>query len=276
MKTKTNIREVNEWLEILLDLKRKAVGIRFLFTKDDYEKSDAPIKDGTIPYCTAVRNASNDKSVKLSLENFACLSAARALGLMENDAGSLSGKRHSEMGVYENTLVSRNIAKDMVYCKHSVYGVEVRPLEEYDKHNPDIILIITNPYNAMRIIQANAYSQGQLKTIKMAGMQAVCQECTSYVYETNKINISMLCSGTRCVSQWGKDELGLGIPVQQIDNIIYGLINTLNPMEKNEDKKRIEEKLVNAGKSLGFDIEYNRNYYTGVFISKKNAKNNKI
>ncbi len=102
----------------------------------------------------------------------------------------------------------------------------------------------------------------------MAGMQAICQECTSYVFERNEINLSMLCSGTRCVSQWSKDELGVGIPFQQIDDVIYGLMQTMNPMENNEDKKIIQAKLESSGKKLDFEIEYNKNYYTGVFLSK--------
>ena len=272
MKTRIKAGEAGEWLEILLDLNRKAVGVRFLFDKNDYEKSRAADRKGTIPYCTAVRNASEGKSIKLHIGNFACLAAARALGLLENDINSSSGKRHSDMGVYENTLVSRNIAKDMVYCGHSVYGVEIMPLSEYDEYNPDIIILITSPYNAMRVVQAHAYSKGQLKNIKMAGMQAVCQECTSYVYERNEINLSMLCSGTRCVAQWSKDELGIGIPFQQIGDIIYGLIETVNPMENNNDKKLIQEKLESAGKDLGFEIKYNKNYYTGVFVSTDTKK----
>ncbi|MBP9478792.1 MAG: DUF169 domain-containing protein [Sebaldella sp.] len=268
MKTKIDPIESNEWLEILLELKRKAVGIRFLFNKEDYEISDALSRVGTIPYCTAVRNATKGSSLKLNLNNFACLSAARALGLIETDADSLSGKRHSDMGVYENILVSRNIAKDMVYCKHSVYGVEIRPLGDFREYKPDIVILITSPYNSMRIVQAHAYTKGQLKNIKMAGMQAICQECTSYVFERNEINLSMLCSGTRCVSQWSKDELGVGIPFQQIDDVIYGLMQTMNPMENNEDKKIIQAKLESSGKKLDFEIEYNKNYYTGVFLSK--------
>ena len=272
MKTRVKACEADEWLKILLELKRKAVGIRFLFDKNDYENSSAAERNGTVPYCTAVRNASEGKSVKLHLGNFACLAAARGLGLMENDEVSRSGKRHSDMGVYENVLVSRNIAKDMVYCGHSVYGTEISPLEDYKEYSPDIIILVTNPYNAMRVVQAHAYTKGQLKNIKMAGMQAVCQECTSYVYERNEINLSMLCSGTRCVAQWGKDELGIGIPFQQIDDIIYGLIQTVNPMENNNDKKLIREKLESAGKDLGFEIKYNKNYYTGVFVSSNSKK----
>ena len=106
----------------------------------------------------------------------------------------------------------------------------------------------------------------------MAGMQAVCQECTSYVYERNEINLSMLCSGTRCVAQWSKEEMGVGIPFQQINDIIYGLVQTVNPMENNHDKKLIQEKLKSAGKDLEFEIEYNKNYYTGVFVSSNSKK----
>ena len=124
----------------------------------------------------------------------------------------------------------------------------------------------------MRIVQAHAYTKGQLKNIKMAGMQAVCQECTSYVYERNEINLSMLCSGTRCVAQWSKEEMGVGIPFQQINDIIYGLVQTVNPMENNNDKKLIQEKLKSAGKDLEFEIEYNKNYYTGVFVSSNSKK----
>ena len=44
-------------------------------------------------------------------------------------------------------------------------------------------------------------------------MQALCEECTTRPFESNEVNISMLCSGTRCVAQWQKDELRIGIPL---------------------------------------------------------------
>ena len=38
--------------------------------------------------------------------------------------------------------------------------------------------------------------------------------------------------------------------------------------KNNEDKKIIQAKLESSGKKLDFEIEYNKNYYTGVFLSK--------
>ena len=66
--------------------------------------------------------------------------------------------------------------------------------------------------------------------------------------------------------------MGIGIPFQQINDIIYGLVQTVNPMENNNDKKLIQEKLKSAGKNLESEIEYNKNYYTGVFVSSNSKK----
>ena len=41
MRTRIKAGESNEWLEILLELKRKAVGVRFLFDRNDFEISSS-------------------------------------------------------------------------------------------------------------------------------------------------------------------------------------------------------------------------------------------
>lgn len=261
-------------LESLLDLDRKVVGIKFIFDKEEYEERKESTINNMMVYCTLVRNASQGKSYKVNLENFACLSAARALGLMPSTNDNISGVRHSKMGVYKDLCVSRSVAKDMVYCKHEVYGVCIKPLEEYEE-DPDVVIIVTNPYNAMRIIQGNAYYNGQTKEIKMAGMQAICQECTSYPYETNDLNISMMCSGTRLVAQWDKSELGIGIPFNKFSTIVDGIKSTVNPMEKNQDKKRIEDRLKTNDLENEITIQYNTNYYRGGYTGIKGQNKRK-
>lgn len=255
----------------LIDLKRKVVGIKFLFDEEEYSEFDADTTNKMMPYCTMVRNATQGEGVKANIHNFACLSAARALGLMEINNDVISGRVHNKMGIYTDLTVSRSIAKDMVYCKHKVYGIGIKPLEDYTV-NPDIILVITNPLNAMRIIQGNAYNNGQSKHIKVAGMQAVCQECTSYPYEINDINISMMCSGTRHVAQWNDDELAIGIPFNKFKSIVDGIKNTVNPMERNSRKKNIEKNLVDNKLESLINIEYNKNYYTGIYTGIKVKK----
>ena len=75
----------------------------------------------------------------------------------------------------------------------------------------------------MRITKGHAYHNGPIKNVQFSGMQAICEECTTLPFENNEVNISMLCSGTRCVTQWKKDELGIGIPFNKLPLIVDGL-----------------------------------------------------
>lgn len=247
----------------LLGLERKVVGIKFLFDEDEYNEFDAE-PSSMMTYCTMVRNATKGRGAKGDINSFACLSAARALGLLKPNNDVISGRAHRKMKVYRDLTVSRSIARDMVYCEHQIYGVGIKPLEDYTSE-PDIVIVIASPLNAMRIIQGNAYNNGQLKNIKMAGMQAICQECTSYPFETNEINVSLMCSGTRHVAQWGEDEMAIGIPYNKFKSVVDGIKNTVNPMERNSRKKKIEKKLADNNLESLINIEYNKNYYTGVY-----------
>ena len=269
-------REKVLWLDSLLELKRQVVGVRFLSTREDFDNSPFPLSK-PVTYCTAIRNGTRGKASKLDMGNIACQAAARALGMVDADDYVLSGRRHADMGLYRDVDVSRSIAEGITLCERRVTGVEIAPLEDYTHQDPDIIIIIANPYTSMRISQGNAYHHGHLMEVKISGMQGVCQECTSYPYEKGELNISMLCSGTRCVSQWEKDELGLGLPYHLLDDLISGLQNTLNPMENNEDKKRIEAKLKENHLVLETPIAYNSNYYRGGYgtLEQLEMKKNK-
>lgn len=258
--------------ESLLDLERKPVGIKFLLTESDYENSTSLDYKSGMPYCTAVRNASNGSNYKMNHENSSCIAASRALGFTKVSEESISGSRHAKLGVYKDLCISRSVAKDMVYCEHSCKGIEIKPLEDYVEDNPDVVIIVTSPFNTMRVIQSYAYNFGQLKNIKMVGMCAICQECTSYPYETNSMNISMLCSGTRCVGQWTENELGIGFPYHYFESIVIGLIKTINPMENNKNKKRILEKLASNNLNDLIEIKFNNNYYKGAYGTPKQKK----
>jgi uncharacterized protein (DUF169 family) len=272
------------WLDVLLELNHAPVGIRFLYDEDEYAACPTPELSVPLPYCAAVKNASFGKPCKLSLSQTACLSGARALGLLKphNDIVSpndiVSGKRHHRMGLYADYAISRQIAKDMVYCTHETYGIEIAELALYTDYDPDLVIITTNAMNAMRIIQGYSYHFGQLKNVKITGNQAICQECTSYPFEMNQVNMSLLCSGTRHVAKWGDDEMGIGIPFNQLDKIVDGLRQTSNPMDNNKAKKRIQAKLQERGMADQIDVQIGVNYFSSgygtiEYHKRKQAKN---
>lgn len=260
----TNLADISDFLTNYLDLNRKPVGVRFLMSQDDFKKSQFEELDTAMNYCTMVRNATLGKSMKSNKFNFSCYTGAKALGIMEVTKLDISGERHAKSGCYKDLCISHGVSKDMVYCQHSAYGVEIGPISEFNDY-PDIVLIIAVPYAAMRLIQGYAHHYGQVKNIKMTGMNAVCQECTSYAYETNQLNVSMFCSGCRLTCQWKEEELGIGLPFNKLLNTLDGIIKTSDPMENNKHKRKIKEFL--SDKNLPDNLVIGKNYYTGFFRS---------
>jgi len=119
----------------------------------------------------------------------------------------------------------------------------------------------------MRIIQGYSHIYGYNTSYKMVGNQAICSEATAYPLESNNINVSLLCSGTRFMGGWGDDEMVVGIPFNRYLSVIDGVYATINPIEPNEKKAEIEAKLKEHNRT-DLEIEYDKNYYTGLYLTK--------
>lgn len=74
---KLNILKLNAYLE----LNREVVGVKFLFDEKEFIESKGRALTNKMAYCTMVRNGMRGECIKAKLENFACLSAAKAVGL---------------------------------------------------------------------------------------------------------------------------------------------------------------------------------------------------
>ena len=219
-----------------------------------------------MPYCVMVKLAMTGKALKAKLENFGCLSSARALGIIEPDemfsprAGIII-----ESACIRTWPPPRISDKNMTMCQHKAHGVMIKPVEEFQE-NPDVVLMVVNPYNAMRIIQSYTHVFGYKTSFQMAGNQAICSEATAYPFENNTINVSMLCSGTRYMAGWSDTEMAIGFVFNKFQDIVKGLWTTVNPIEPNVKKKEIEVR-IKENNITDLEIEYDRNYYTGLYLS---------
>ncbi len=225
-----------------LDIQRKIVGVKFLFTEEEFILADAKAVKTRIPYCVMVKLATNGSSYKCTLETSACGGGTRALGLESPKSDFESGCEYNSFGLYQDLAIAKNVVNNITFCKHKIYGIMVKPLDAY-KEKPDVVIIITNSYNTMRIIQGYTYKYGTHTGYKLAGNQAICSECTAYPFENNSINISMFCSGTRYLAGWEKDEIAIGLPYAKFLETADGVYMSINGSEQNEPKKRIIEKL---------------------------------
>lgn len=235
-------RTVGTQIEQLLGLKRKIVGVKFIFDKRDFDEETAPRVKYKMSYCSMVRMASEGKSFKADLDNFLCVGSAKALGLVKPDARAISGRIYYSFGIYDSLGTARNVQKEVTFLDHEAIAVVVKPLEAFETR-PDVVLMLVNPYQGMRVMQSYVYYKGMPKNIRMVANSGICSECTATPYATNDMNLSLLCSNTRYAAKWDDHEMGIGMPYELLKTIHKGLVRTVNPCEPNERKREIVRRL---------------------------------
>lgn len=251
-----DINEMVKDLNCILGLDRAIIGVKFIFSKEEFESVNVPQVKYKMSYCNMVRLASTGNSYKANIDNFLCIGSAKALGLIKPDSNAVSGKVYYSFGLYDSLCTARNVQKDVTFLDHVIYGVTVMPLGEFDIE-PDIVILIVNPYQSMRILQGYAYHNGAAKNIKMAGNSGICSECTATPYDTNDMNLSLLCSNTRFAAKWNDNELGIGMPFKMFEAVYDGVIKTINPCEPNDRKIKMLQRATESGRSINADLDSN-------------------
>lgn len=261
------IKESVNLIESYLDLDRKPVGIKFFFDKEAFDQFDIGQKDRKVTYCNSVQLASKGQSMKLTKENQGCPNGAFALNFTDVPDPIASGMGRFKKGMYKDVETSKSINDDMMFMQKRVYGIAVMPLENYNT-DPDIIIVVGNSYNIMRIIQGHAYFNGYHDNLRTVGLQAVCQDLTTYPYNTEDINLSLLCPGTRLVADWVPNEIGIGIPFKKWYEIVEGVKETTNPFERNKEKQGIKNRLEERGLDTS-ELKFSQNYDDGSYVGGK-------
>ncbi len=258
-----NIKESVDLIESYLELDRKPVGVKFFFDKNGFDNFDLPQREYKVTYCNSVQLASKGQAMKLTKENQACPNGAMALKMKDVPEPMASGKGRFSKNIYHSVEISKSISDEMVFMKEEPAGIAVMPLENYTE-NPDVVIVVGKPYNIMRLIQGHGYFNGYTSNLRTVGLQAVCQDLTTYPYNTKDINITLLCPGTRLVANWQEHEIGIGIPFEKWMEIVEGVIETTNPFERNHNKEGIEKRLTERNLDTS-DLKFNHNYDDGSY-----------
>lgn len=251
-------KDIVDKLYCVLELDRKAVGMKLLKNEKEFEEADARVLPEPINYCQMVASATRGNRLKASNKDIMCRSAPRVLGIESAEKFNDHGEHWGRLGLYDSYELAAKVREELVYSTEEQYGVLVAPIEQFEDF-PDVILIAANPYNCMRIVQGYAYHYGMPKSFNLIGNQAICLECSGRPYLLKDMNISLLCIGTRHRAGWRDDEMAAGIPAEQFANVVDGLFQTVNIMENDHNKKIIDQKLKEHG--IPLEIRYHYNYY---------------
>ena len=86
-------------LECVLDLKRRIVGVKFLYDEKAFDQNVIDPVKNMFSFCMMVKVASSGAAIKAKKENFKCPGAKRAFGMMKVDDHFSSGARYLELGL---------------------------------------------------------------------------------------------------------------------------------------------------------------------------------
>lgn len=216
-------------LKEVIHIEREPVGITFLFNKEDYDNYPIAETNNATAYCVMVKHAAcYGKGLKCRLEHHRCDGATTAFALEESTQEIESGEVYFSYQLYSSVAVARRM-RAAINSLHrmpvSTYGMAIVPLKDCVK-TPDVILMVTNVYQSMRLVQGYEYFTGKKPVIDMGAMQGFCSELTVTPYLTGEMNVSVLCPSTRMLCKWSENDMAVGIPFELFEMITEGTAAT--------------------------------------------------
>ena len=248
-----NINKVKK----IVQLEREIIGVKFIHYKEQYDKNEPKEYGLRTTYCNMVKRAMDGSHFKLTKENFFCDYGAYALGLKKPDISIVTGNSYAVCGLYESHSIARKITEEMRYLQHEVYGVEMGPLQNME--SADIVIIVTEAVNIMRILQGYAYKFGYPKHLRTIGNQAACSDLTAKPYFNNDLTISLMCEGARKYMKCSSGEMGVSMPINQFDDVVEGIVMTVNPVANKKEKDELLSRL-HSEEELGIVIDKDTDY----------------
>ena len=159
----------------------------------------------------------NPNCGKTSLFNF----ASGAHGHVGNYSGVTvdASEAHAEFEGYEFNLVDL----PGTYSLSAYSPEELYVRKQIIEQTPDVVIVMTNAYQSMRMVQGYEYGTGKKPAIDMGAMQGMCSELTISPYLTGEMNVSVLCPSTRMLCKWSENDMAVGIPYELFEQIVEGV-----------------------------------------------------
>ena len=246
-------------LMALLRLSRQPVGVKLVDTKEEYDKIEAQELVAPLEYCVSVRSAGLGHSIKFTKENSGCSGSTRALGFEKPSQEFYDGREGCQLGLFADPEIARETNRQVKMIDRRPYGIVVKPLQKFEV-DPDVVIVVGRAREMMRLVQGYTCTYGLQPQVSLSGNQALCIECTAAPMETGRMNLSLMCSGTRFLARWGEDEVGMGIPYDKFDGTVQGVWDSVNGTELDERKHEIKKAMEKLGCNCN-DMTFGTAYY---------------
>jgi uncharacterized protein (DUF169 family) len=220
MKITMDYAGASEIIRTSLNLKGSPVAIGFATTKEEIPPG-MPEIDKAIKHCMMVSLARNEGKIFYSTaEKHECQGGAYALGLKDLTPTLKTGKFYFKLGKFASIAASKRTMSSVPHLPiGDTYATLYAPLEK-TPFDPQVILIITNPWAMLKLAQSSLFRLGGRAHADFSGIQSVCSDAVAQTYLTGRPNFSLGCDGSRRFSGIVDDEMVMGFPAEMLPEIV--------------------------------------------------------
>lgn len=215
-----NLEEMSEILKSSLGIRDNIVGVKLFKSEDEIPKDLDPI-ERPFRYCSMIQNARLEGTSFLARADYhECKGGASGLGLMECPENIASGSLYfDKLHKCETKDVGVSIAANMPrLLPGTTVATYVAPLSKMVM-NPDVVILVGNPLQARRIVQAVMFTKGGRANFSTAGIQSFCVDATASPYLKGEVNVSLGCDGSARNAGLDDYSVVVGIPFAMMEDI---------------------------------------------------------
>ncbi|HIH61197.1 MAG TPA: DUF169 domain-containing protein [Methanobacteriales archaeon] len=218
---KTEYKNISKKMKDKLGLERSPVAVKLVLHEEDMpgdvERISEPAR-----HCEMVMRASEGEMFYALAEDQECKGGAGAIGAAETPETVKTGEFYYGLGRFSSLPAAKRTLDQIPKINLKFYAVVYAPLEKVE-FDPNVILVVCNPAQALKIIQALVYTKGGRVKGDFAGIQSICADAVAGPYTRGEANITLACSGSRQYSNIRDDELVIGLTAENIDCTVEAL-----------------------------------------------------
>ena len=211
-------REIKE----RLSLKKSPVAIKFILREEDIPEGIEKI-DENIRHFEMVQKAAQGQTFYATAQEQLCKGGSSALGLQEAPEKIKTGEFYQSLGRFSSIGSAKRTMESIPKIEPMMKAIIYAPLESI-KFNPDVVVIICNPAQAMRLAQAMIYTRGGRVEASFSGIQSVCADAVAGPFINNTANFTIGCSGSRQYADIKEDEVIVGMNGENLGCLVNALV----------------------------------------------------
>jgi uncharacterized protein (DUF169 family) len=214
---------ISQKLKDNLGLEKSPVAIKFVLREEELPEG-VPKLDKSVRHCEMVQKASQGEIFYATSEEQMCKGGSAALGLEEAPSKVKTGEFYYELGRFSSIGSAKKTMESIPKIDNIMYALVYAPLEKAN-FDPDVIVIIANPSQAMILSQALVYTMGGRVEVDFAGIQSICADAVAGPFTRRQPNITLGCSGSRKFADIKPDEVIVGLTAENIGCVVNALEN---------------------------------------------------